>query len=101
VRIRPEIPTIRCSIPTRTQPGLDADPDVVRTINAHADHCLGVYAEITAGGQVAVGDEVRFTPPPQPTPVSAAVGRLRDGVRRGVTRASGAVMPRGRVNGPS
>jgi uncharacterized protein YcbX len=101
VHIRPEIPTIRCSIPTRTQPGLDADPDVVRTINAHADHCLGVYAEVAAGGRIAVGDEVRFVPAPQPTPVSAAVSRLRDGMRRGVTRASGAMMPRGRASGPS
>ena len=95
VRARPEIPTIRCSMPTRAQPGLDAEPDVVRTINAHADHCLGVYAEVAVGGQIAVGDDVRFVAPPEPTPVGVAVGRLRKGLRKGVARASSATLPRG------
>src|SRR3954453_21261121 len=41
VTFEPEIPTLRCSIPTRQHGDLPADPDVLRTINAHADHCLG------------------------------------------------------------
>ena len=42
-----EIPDLRCSIPIERQQGdLPADPDVLRTINAHADHCPGVYANV-------------------------------------------------------
>jgi uncharacterized protein YcbX len=94
-RARPQIPTIRCSIPTRRQPGLDAEPDVVRTINARAEHCLGVYADVETGGQIAVGDGVRYIAPPEPTAVGVAVRRLRGGLRKGVLRASSAAMPRG------
>jgi hypothetical protein len=96
VRLRPEIPTIRCSMPTRRQPGLDADPAVIRAVNAHADHCLGVYAHVTSGGPVAVGDEVDAQGPPEPHAVGVAIARLRICLRRRVTRASAFVMPRGR-----
>src|SRR3954454_3690877 len=41
-----DIPTLRCSVPTREQGDLEADPDVLRAINAHADHCVGVYASV-------------------------------------------------------
>ncbi|MFL6137149.1 MAG: MOSC domain-containing protein, partial [Frankiaceae bacterium] len=34
VTFDPEIPTLRCSIPTRQQGDLPADPDVLRTVNA-------------------------------------------------------------------
>jgi uncharacterized protein YcbX len=96
VAFAPEIPTIRCSMPTRTQPGLAAEPDVIRTVSKHADRCLGVYADVVSGGRLAVGDELRYEPPAEPGPVGVAVGRLRDGLRRGVVRASNAAMPKGR-----
>lgn len=96
VELAPEIPTIRCSMPTRAQPGLEPDPDVLRTISASADRCLGAYANVTRAGRVSVGDQVAFTPPATPGVVDAAVGRLRDGLRKGLVRASAAAMPRGR-----
>lgn len=93
VALRPEIPTIRCSMPTRVQPGLDADPDVLRTINAHADRCLGVYAGVARGGRLSVGDAVRIVAPQRPTTVAATARRLRDGAKRHALRASGKVLP--------
>ncbi len=61
-----DCPTVRCSMPTHAQPGLDADPKVLKTIVQEADTCLGVYAAVTRGGEVRVGDAVQFAPPPPP-----------------------------------
>src|SRR3954453_19597708 len=58
-----DIPTLRCSIPTREQGGLPAEPDVLRTINAHADHCLGVYASVGTAGALEEGDPLEFEAP--------------------------------------
>lgn len=96
VEITPEIPTIRCSMPTRRQPDMPADPDVMRTVKANADRCLGVYGDVRRPGRVAVGDEVRFAAPAAATPIGSAATKVRDGLRRGVLRASNAAMPRGR-----
>jgi uncharacterized protein YcbX len=60
-----EIPDLRCSIPTRQQGDLPADPNVLRTINAHADHCLGVYANVAKVGTLAEGDLLEFEPSPR------------------------------------
>src|SRR3954470_10424719 len=57
-----DIHALRCSIPTRAQGDLPADPDVLRTINAHADHCLGVYAGVAEAGTLADGDQLEFEP---------------------------------------
>jgi uncharacterized protein YcbX len=94
--VRAEIPTIRCSMPARAQPGLAAEPDVVRTVRGQADGCLGVYAEVARPGRLAVGDEMSFAPAAAPTALAAAAGRLRDAARRRAVRASGVVMPKGR-----
>lgn len=96
VTICPDVPTIRCSMPTRVQPGLAADPDVIRTVKAHADRCLGVYAQVGHGGRLAVGDELTYEPPDVPSPIGVAVGRLRGGLRKGVQRATNVAMPKGR-----
>lgn len=59
-----EMPTIRCAIPTRTQPALvdgpalPRDTAVSRVLADHHDSNLGVYCEVVAGGTVAVGDSV-------------------------------------------
>lgn len=57
-----DCPTPRCSMPTRAQEGLAADPKVLRTIVQAAERCLGAYATVTRGGDVRVGDAVRFEP---------------------------------------
>ena len=87
VTFEAEIPTLRCSIPTRPQGELAADPDVLRTINAHADHCLGVYANVAAAGTLAEGDPLELEP-----------GTARSGataLKRGALRVFDALMPRG------
>src|SRR5205085_7075847 len=95
VALDAEIPTLRCSIPTREQGDLQADPDVLRAINAHADHCLGVYANVVAAGTLAEGDPLELEPAAAP---SAPVAMARSGataLKRGALRAFDALMPRG------
>lgn len=53
------MPTPRCSMPPRAQPGLERDPAVAATLRDHHDNNLGIYATITQAGSIAVGDEVR------------------------------------------
>ena len=57
-RIRVEMPTVRCVIPTLDQPGVKKDPSVLRTIVRDAAQNLGAYATIASGGTIALGDEV-------------------------------------------
>ena len=49
----------RCIVVARPQPGLEADLDVLRTINRERATFLGVGALVAVGGSIAVGDEVR------------------------------------------
>jgi len=52
------MPTPRCSMPSRAQPGLDPDRAIGTTIrDAHANN-LGLYATVTQSGTVRVGDIV-------------------------------------------
>jgi uncharacterized protein len=57
-RIKVEMPTVRCVIPTLDQPGVKKDPSVLRTIVRDAAQNLGAYATIAAGGTISLGDEV-------------------------------------------
>jgi uncharacterized protein len=58
--IRSEVfmPTVRCAMPTRAQPGLERDQAVLQTLSAHHDSNLGVYATVSVDGTVRVGDTV-------------------------------------------
>lgn len=90
-----EIPNLRCSIPTRQQGDLPADPDVLRAINAHADHCLGVYANVATAGVLTEGDVLEFEPS-GPTSAPATVARAgATTLKRSALRAFDALMPRG------
>jgi len=57
-RIKLEMPTVRCVIPTLDQPNLRKDPSVLRTIVRDAAQNPGAYATIANGGTIALGDEV-------------------------------------------
>jgi hypothetical protein len=59
-RIKIEMPTVRCVIPTLDQPGVKKDPSVLRTIVRDAAQNLGAYATVAAGGTIAIGDEVEL-----------------------------------------
>lgn len=51
-------PIRRCVMVTRPQPGLDADLDVLRTINRERNAVLAIGAVVRIPGTVAVGDAV-------------------------------------------
>src|SRR4051794_19353591 len=96
VAFEADIPTLRCSIPTRPQGDLPADPDVLRTINAHADHCLGVYASVAEAGTLAEGDLLEFEPSAAASLAAAAARAGGAAVKRGTLRVVDALMPRGK-----
>lgn len=52
------MPTPRCTMPSRAQPGVGVDKAIGTTIRDHHDNNLGVYATIALGGAVALGDTV-------------------------------------------
>ena len=91
VEISTDIPAIRCSVPTREQDDLPADPDVLRALNAHSDRCLGVYCTVERGGTLRVGEPLDTVPPTRP----AATAKLARGMRRGMLRAVEVLVPRG------
>ncbi|MFP5255504.1 MAG: MOSC domain-containing protein [Acidimicrobiia bacterium] len=53
------MPTPRCSMPSRAQPGLERDKAIGTTIRDRHHNNLGIYGTITTAGAVAVGDVVR------------------------------------------
>ena len=54
--LRLEMPTVRCSMPSRAQSDLPADPVVMKTVAAEAERCLGIYATVSRTGRVSAGD---------------------------------------------
>ncbi len=52
------MPTPRCTMPSRAQPGFDVDRAIGTTIRDRHDNNLGVYASISRAGTVRVGDPV-------------------------------------------
>ncbi len=90
--LAPQIPTVRCVMPSHAQPRLDRDPTVTRTVAAHARRCLGVYATVAGAGRINEGDSLRFdSPGRQKDPDS-----LTATIKRAVMRAISATLPRGR-----
>jgi uncharacterized protein YcbX len=90
-----EIPALRCSIPTREQGDLPADPDVLRTINAHADHCLGAYANVSIPGTLAEGEPLELEASASATAPAAMARSGATALKRGTLRVFDALMPRG------
>ena len=58
----PFMPTVRCALPTRAQPGLAKDPDIARTLRDGHDLNLGVYCNVSVAGRVRLGDGREFQP---------------------------------------
>ncbi|MGH9206141.1 MAG: MOSC domain-containing protein, partial [Acidimicrobiales bacterium] len=51
-------PTVRCAMPLRAQPGLDAQPTLFKAMDSlHANH-LGIYLNVIESGEIRVGDRV-------------------------------------------
>ena len=93
--LAPMIPTIRCVMPTHDQPGLPRDPQITRTVAAHARRCLGVYGTVADAGRIREGDVLRFDPPNRSV-VAATAGSAAGTLKKAVLRAVAAAMPRGR-----
>jgi len=53
------MPTPRCTIPSRAQPGLARDKGIGRAIRDHHENNLGIYASVNRAGTLRVGDPVR------------------------------------------
>ena len=88
-----EIPSIRCTVPLREQPGLPADPAVMRAVSQHGDRCFGVYADVAETGTVRVGDEVALDPPRSQGAVTASLGRLAERAKRNALRTGNRLLP--------
>jgi uncharacterized protein YcbX len=58
VVVEPFMPTVRCSMTTRAQPGLPRDADIARTLNREHGLNLGLYCTVATPGTVRVGDPV-------------------------------------------
>ncbi|HUY85779.1 MAG TPA: MOSC N-terminal beta barrel domain-containing protein [Acidimicrobiales bacterium] len=65
-RLIPFAPTVRCAMPTRSQPALgelaalDADKGVIRALTDNHNNCLGIYAAVKEPGPIRVGDSVQL-----------------------------------------
>jgi len=87
-----EVPTVRCSMPTRAQPGLRADPSVLRAIAEQANRCFGVYAKPERPGRIRVGDLVQLERH-QDSTVGRWIGFGATSLKRIALRAAAALTP--------
>jgi MOSC domain-containing protein len=55
-----QMPTVRCSMIAQAQPGLEKDPQVLRTVVRDADQSIGIYATVTVPGAMRVGDPIEL-----------------------------------------
>lgn len=60
LRLRCELPTVRCGMTTHRQADLSKDPTVLRTIVRDAGQNLGIYASVIDVGCVAIDDAVEL-----------------------------------------
>jgi uncharacterized protein YcbX len=60
------MPTVRCVVPSRAQPGFDVNRQVTRAVAARAERCLGVYCWVERIGGVRIGDRVDVRPATAP-----------------------------------
>lgn len=70
------MPTIRCVVPSRPQPGLEVDRRITKAVATRAQRCLGSYCWVDTAGAVQVGDAVGLRTAAAPKRV------LGDAVRR-------------------
>jgi uncharacterized protein YcbX len=56
------MPTIRCVVPSRAQPGFEVDRRITKAVAVRAQRNLGVYCWVDTGGSVRVGDDVALRP---------------------------------------
>jgi uncharacterized protein YcbX len=62
VELQPHQPCIRCTMVTRPQPDLGADPDIFRTLARHHQGHFGAWTAVAARGPVTLDEEVDVEP---------------------------------------
>lgn len=82
------MPTIRCVVPSRGQPGLEVDRRITRAVAGRAQRCLGVYCWVAADGSVATGDPVDLRAAAGPKRMFADVTRRAKRVTFGLATAA-------------
>ncbi|MBJ7340814.1 MOSC N-terminal beta barrel domain-containing protein [Mycolicibacterium sp.] len=80
------IPTIRCVVPTRPQPGLDLERGLTRRLVDRTDRFLGVYADVTQPGLLRVGDTVSVRTAAPPSSARRALAAVEKAATRRVQR---------------
>ena len=80
------VPTIRCVVPTRPQPGLDLDRGLTRRLLERTDRFLGVYADVSTAGVVRVGDAVSVQPATPPGTARRVLTAMNKNATRQVQR---------------
>ena len=58
VTLNVNMPTVRCVVSSRAQPGLEVNRQITRAVAARAQRCLGVYCGVERAGTVSVGDHL-------------------------------------------
>ena len=88
--------TIRCVMPTRPQPGLEADRAITRLLAERTHRFLGVYADVAWPGTVRIGDTVQIHLPEPPGALQRTTTAVVKRAHRGVQRLMEATVLRGR-----
>jgi uncharacterized protein YcbX len=57
IAVIPTQPCIRCTMATRSQPGLDTDAEIFRILARHHRGHFGVWFEVLTPGNLSVGDQ--------------------------------------------
>ncbi|MGK2853154.1 MAG: MOSC domain-containing protein [Microbacteriaceae bacterium] len=95
-RLHVTIPTIRCVVPTRPQPGIELDKAITRQLADRTNRFLGVYADVLAPGVLSIGDEVRANIGKPPNAFQRVATAVNKSATRGVQRVLEATVLRER-----
>ena len=88
------MPTVRCVVPSRAQPGIEVDRRITKAVAVRAQRCLGVYCGVDSGGTVRVGDDVAVRTPNASRKVLIGAGRRTKRFALGLFTAAGERLSR-------
>lgn len=54
--------TKRCGMTLIAQPGLDENPEILRSVVCHNRRFLGIYCTVAQSGHISVGEEAILQP---------------------------------------
>ncbi|MGZ4692160.1 MAG: MOSC domain-containing protein, partial [Acidimicrobiales bacterium] len=58
--LAPQQPCVRCTMVTRSQPGLDRDLTIYKTLARHRGATFGAWTAVNAPGTISTGDAVEL-----------------------------------------